>query len=333
MAVEITSSSQQMSTSAGEIATTASNLSSQSGVMAGGIQSLAATSGDLLAHAVSLDEGAREGVERNARLRELAAESRARLDESSVALQELTKDVEVNAAAAEGLASASEEVRSFVSLVHRLARQSKLLSLNAAMEAARAGEHGEGFAVVANEVSRLAATSTEAAEKTATVVAEILSAVEQSRASSARAVETVRTVRSATRQGSDSFGHIERAVHDMESWIAAVERTATTANKLVGDMTARLDELAHGTQSFAAAMEQVAASSEQQSASAEETATAAARLTSSAERLAKLVANIRTAGTLGRTRTPLGMNRISPDQSARSTRSSTSSIVSRPATV
>jgi len=333
MAIEITSSSQQMSTSAGEIATTASNLSSQSGIMAAGIQSLASTSSDLLAHAVSLDEGAREGVERNARLRELAAESRARLDESSLALQELTKDVELNAAAAEGLASASEEVRSFVSLVHRLSRQSKLLSLNAAMEAARAGEHGEGFAVVANEVSRLAATSTEAAEKTATVVAEILSAVEQSRASSARTVETVRDVRSATRQGSDSFGHIERAVHDMEGWIAAVERTAATANKLVGDMTARLDELAHGTESFAAAMEQVAASSEQQSSSAEETATAAARLTSSAERLAKLVANIRTGGTLGRTRTPLGMNRIPSDQSARRTRSSTSSIASRPAKV
>ena len=333
MAGEITSGSQQMSTSAGEIAKTASDLSAQSGVMAEGIQSLAKSSGDLLTYAVSLDEGASEGVERNTRLRQLAHESRARLDESSGALEELSKDVELNAAAAEGLGAASEEVRSFVSLVHRLARQSKLLSLNAAMEAARAGEHGEGFAVVANEVRRLSAMSSEAAEKTGTVVAEILAAVEQSRVSSARTVETVRDVRAATRQGSDSFGHIEKAVHDMESWIAAVERTARAANKLVGDMTGRLDDLAHGTESFAAAMEQVAASSEEQSASSEEIAAATATLTATAERLSRLVANLRTGERNNRIPTPLGMDRIPSDQSVRSTRSSTSSIVSRPATL
>ena len=333
MAGEITASSQQMSASAGKIAKTASDLSAQSGVMAHGIQSLATSSSDLLAYAVSLDEGAREGVERNTRLRQLANESRARLDESSGALEELAKDVELNATAAEGLGAASEEVRSFVSLVHRLARQSKLLSLNAAMEAARAGEHGEGFAVVANEVRRLAAMSSEAAERTGAVVAEILAAVEQSRVSSARTVETVRDVRSATRQGSDSFGHIEKAVHDMESWIAAVERTAGAANKLVGDMTGRLDDLAHGTESFAAAMKQVAASSEEQSASSEEIAAATTTLTATAERLSRLVANLRTAERGGRKPTPLEVERIPSDQSARSTRSSTSSIPSKPATV
>ena len=45
--------------------------------------------------------------------------------------------------AIESLGAASEEIRSFVGLVRKLARQSKLLALNAAMEAARAGEHGE----------------------------------------------------------------------------------------------------------------------------------------------------------------------------------------------
>jgi methyl-accepting chemotaxis protein len=335
MAFEITSSSREMSSSAGEIASTAGDLSTQSGTMAEGIKSLATSAEELVAFAGSLDSGAREGVERNARLRELAVENRARLEESSTALEALSGDVEKNAAAAEGLAAASEEVRSFVSLVHRLARQSKLLSLNAAMEAARAGEHGSGFAVVADEVRRLAAMSTDAAEKTATVVAGILQAVEQSRASSARAVGTVQEVRAATRQGSASFGSIESAVHDMESWVSAVELTATSMNSLVGVMTNRLDDLARGTESFAAAMGQVAASSQQQSASTEEIVSAASTLSASAERLSKLLANLRTTDRRATMRifTPAMGIPVPTDQLARNTRSSTSSMTSRPASV
>jgi methyl-accepting chemotaxis protein len=334
MAAEITSSSQEMSSSAGEIARTAGELSSQSGGMAGGIHSLASSAGELVKFAGSLDAGAREGVARNARLRELAEQNRARLDESSTALETLSNDVEQNAAAAEGLAAASEEVRSFVLLVHRLARQSKLLSLNAAMEASRAGEHGEGFAVVADEVRRLSALSSDAAEKTATVVAGILEAVEQSRASSARAVGTVQEVRAATRQGSASFGSIESAVHDMESWVSAVEQTATSMNTLVGVMTSRLDQLARGTESFAAAMQQVAASSQQQSGSTEEIVAAASTLAASASRLSGLLANLRTTDKRATMRilTPAHVS-LPPDQDARSTLSSTSSIPSRPATV
>jgi methyl-accepting chemotaxis protein len=294
MAGEITASSQEMSSSAGEIAYTASDLSEQSGTMADGLKTLASSANELVQLASSLDVGAREGVQRNARLRELAAENRSRLDESSTALETLSSEVERNADAAEGLAAASEEVRSFVSLVHRLARQSKLLSLNAAMEAARAGEHGEGFAVVADEVRRLSELSSEAAEKTANVVAGILQAVEQSRATATRTVSTVHGVRAATRQGSASFGSIEDAVHDMEGWVEAVEETATAMNSLVGVMTTRLDELSRGTETFAAAMQQVAASSQQQSASTEEIVNAASTLTASAQRLSRLLANLRT---------------------------------------
>jgi methyl-accepting chemotaxis protein len=336
MAGEITASSQEMSSSAGEMAYTASDLSTQSGTMAEGIRTLAASAAELVKFAGSLDAGAREGVQRNAKLRELAAENRARLDESSNALETLSSDVERNADAAEGLAAASEEVRSFVSLVHRLARQSKLLSLNAAMEAARAGEHGEGFAVVADEVRRLSELSGEAAEKTATVVAGILQAVEQSRASATRTVSTVHDVRAATRQGSESFGSIESAVHDLEGWVSAVEGTATSMNTMVGAMTSRLDELARGTEAFAAAMQQVAASSQQQSASTEEIVNAASTLTASSQRLSRLLTNLRTTDKRATMRilTPaLGGVSIPEDQSVLSTRSKTSSIPSSPATV
>lgn len=293
MSAEITAGTEEMAASAGEIAHTASELSQQSTGMAQSIQSLSASAEQLVRIAGELSDGAHEGVERNRHLRELSTASRAKLDESSRALATLAKDVGANAAAIEGLASASLEVRSFVTLVQKLARQSKLLALNAAMEAARAGEHGQGFAVVASEVRRLAAMSSEAAQRTEQVMGGVLHGIDESRASSERSVGAVQQVLDATEHGVRSFVAVEEALETNESWTTAIERAATSANALVAEVTKRLTQLNSGTESFAAAMQQVAASSEEQSASTQEIAAAAAALSSAAEKLSQLVANLR----------------------------------------
>jgi methyl-accepting chemotaxis protein len=293
MTAEINASSEEMAASAGQIAHTASDLSHQANLMAETIQTLAGSSETLVQVAADLDTGAREGVDRNAQLRALALENRARLDQSAHSLETLNADIEASAAAIDQLAQASEEVRTFVTLVQKLARQSKLLALNAAMEAARAGEHGHGFAVVAEEVRRLAAMSSEAAERTERVMSGVLRGIAESRTSSDRTTSTVRTVRAATEEGSRSFGQIEAAVADADGWTSGIQRAAVSTNDLSRELRSKLDTLATGTESFAAAMEQVAASSQEQSASTEEIAAAAGTLAGAAERLGKLVANLR----------------------------------------
>jgi methyl-accepting chemotaxis protein len=295
MSHDITASSEQMAAAAGEIAHTASDLSEQSAGMAGTIAALAKSAGELRTLSEALCTGAHEGVERNTTLRTLALENRAGLDASTTALETLGQDVQASAAAVEALDEASQEIRSFVTLVRKLARQSKLLALNAAMEAARAGEHGEGFAVVASEVRRLASMSADAAERTEAIVNGVLTGIEQSRTSAGRAVATAETVRATTVRASESFAEIERAVAGAESWTRSVEETSSGTSRLVAEMTERLESLSLGTESFAAAMQQVAASSQQQSASTEEIAAAANVLAGAADRLAKLVAGLKLA--------------------------------------
>jgi len=293
MSAQITAGTEEMAASAGQIAHTASELSQQSTGMAQSIQTLSVSAEQLVRIAGELRDGAHEGVARNEQLRGLSLESRTKLDESSRALEVLAKDVAASAATIDGLATASLEVRSFVTLVQKLARQSKLLALNAAMEAARAGEHGQGFAVVASEVRRLSAMSSEAAQRTEQVMGGVLRGIEASRASSERSVATVRQVLEATEHGARSFVAVEDAVRGNETWTTAIERTATSANTLVAEITKRLSQLSTGTESFAAAMQEVAASSEEQSASTQEIAAAAAALSSAAERLSQLVSNLR----------------------------------------
>ncbi|MEO8623020.1 MAG: methyl-accepting chemotaxis protein, partial [bacterium] len=296
MSSEITAGSEEMAATAGEIANTASDLSAQSTTMAETIASLATSAGSLRKLAGELDSGAQDGVERNTSLRTLALENRAGLDASAESLTSLTEDVNASAVAITALSQASEEIRSFVTLVRKLARQSKLLALNAAMEAARAGTQGAGFAVVAAEVRRLSSMSSDAAERTETVVKSVLQGIDASLESASRAVTTANVVRFATTKASESFSDIEAAVDEAEAWTTSIERTAAATSGLVLEMTLRLDSLASGTEAFAAAMEQVAASSEEQSASTQEIAAAANSLGSAADKLSKLVSGLRVTG-------------------------------------
>ena len=293
MSSEITAGTEEMAATAGEIAHTASDLSAQATHMAESIGALAGSAGSLRELAVQLEAGAQEGVRRNTTLRTLATENRAGLDASTESLDTLGNDVNASATAIEALAEASTEIRSFVTLVRKLARQSKLLALNAAMEAARAGAQGEGFAVVAGEVRRLAAMSSDAAERTESVVNGVLNGIEASRQSAGRAVAMAQEVRAASMRASASFSEVERSVADTDPWIAAIETTSVNTSQLSSSMTARLDELSGGTESFAAAMEEVAASSEEQSAATEEIAGAANTLVEAADRLNKLVGGLK----------------------------------------
>lgn len=296
LAEEISAAAEQLAAGAGEMASTAGDLSEQSVNMATSIQAITAASDRLAVVAGELDRGAHEASDRNRQLRALSLENRSRLDESSTALTALSADAAAGVKSVESLVQASEEVRSFVTLVRKLARQSKLLALNAAMEAARAGEEGEGFAVVANEVRRLAAMSSDAAERTEQVVATVLAQIEITRQWSLRTEETVRQVSAVTATGAQSFAEIEATVGDLDAWAGTIEQSAGLAHQLTQEITTQLGALSLGTDTFASAMEQVAASSEQQSAATEEVAAAAAHLTETASRLADVVGHLKVDG-------------------------------------
>ena len=271
---EITGGTEHMAQAASAIAETASTLSTQATDMADTIRLLSLDAGRLSTLSASISVGAADGRARNQRLKTLASESHELLDESARRLDALVVDVQASARATELLATASDQIRGFVTLVQKIARQSKILALNAAMEAARAGEQGEGFTVVANEVRRLAQNATEAAERTDQLMNELIAQMEAARATSSRSLTAVETVRTATAHGRQTFTQVEVAVDAADEWAISMVSSAAAGNTLAAEITQKLDTLNAGTSSFAIAMHDVAAASEEQSASTEEIAAA-----------------------------------------------------------
>ena len=292
---EITGGTEHLAQAASSIALTASTLTQQAVEMADSIGLLANETSRLGELARHLATGAQGGLERNRRLKALASDNHERLDESSSRLGALAEDVQASAQAVEAAGAAADEIRAFVSLVQKIARQSKLLALNAAMEAARAGEQGEGFAVVASEVRRLAANASNAAEQTEALIQGILTRINDARGAGARALDRVQAVRDATEHGRRSFTQVEEAVREADLWTVDMASSATAGDQLVGDLQRRLAELNTGTQGFVHAMHDVAAASEQQSASTQEIAAAAAELSRTAAQLDGAASAFRTS--------------------------------------
>jgi methyl-accepting chemotaxis protein len=293
LARKITESSQAVASAAHQNATTADELSKNATARQHTVLDLVSGATRMTESFGALREASEEGLRRERRLRSVAEENRLRLDENARALDSLTTDSLASVEAISGLASAVEEIRAFLTLVQKISRQSKLLALNAAMEAARAGEQGEGFAVVAAEVRRLAASSAEAAQRTDALVKQMVDNVDRARDCTSRTVSTARGVMEAMLLGRRVFTKVEYSAKEAEEWSGRVELTIGEAAQMATTMSERLNQIAKETETFVRTMRFIAVASDEQSRAIADIAAGAAELTRAANLVSELVSTFK----------------------------------------
>jgi methyl-accepting chemotaxis protein len=208
----------------------------------------------MAASAALLVEDSRAVRTHEKRLQELSQISLTSLQESVGALESLTTDVGDNAGELSALGEASGEIRSFVVLVRKMARQSKLLALNAAMEAARAGEHGSGFAVVAGEVRRLARSSNDAADRTDQLVTAVLERVQRVREASLRAVDAAHEARKAASRSVTTLEELDRSAREATAAAMTEEGDVTSIRAATDAAALPLQQLTREAEALAAAL-------------------------------------------------------------------------------
>ena len=183
------------------------------------------------------------------------------------------------------LAQQTEEINNISQLITSITDQTNLLALNAAIEAARAGEHGKGFAVVADEVRKLAEQSKSSANSIVNLTLEIKADTQNvERAVSESLVSVEDGVKIISHAG-ESFITIVDAVTQMSMQIQEISSTSEELSASAEQVTASINEIAHSSNESSGNLEMIAAAVEEQTASMQQVNAVAVSLSDNAQTL------------------------------------------------
>ncbi len=257
---QMTNAIQGVAKGAQEQAASVGQASQVTGQITTSIQQVAENAGSVRRDSQRAAESAREG---------------ARVVEEVVTGMGIIRErVGLSSEKVEEMGKRSEKIGAILETIEDIASQTNLLALNAAIEAARAGEHGKGFAVVADEVRKLAERSALATREIGVLIGDIQ-----------------RTVREAVQAMSDSTVEVNRGAQRSDQAGAALVEILQAAESVSSEAQLAADaaaEMARAANDLVSAMDNVSAVVEENTAATEEMAAGATEVSHSIESIASV---------------------------------------------
>ncbi|MHB0984561.1 MAG: methyl-accepting chemotaxis protein [Sulfuricella sp.] len=254
---QVSNSVQTLSDSSSQVATSSEHQSEATSAMAAAVEEMTVS----INH---VSDNARDAQEISSKSSGLSSQGSEIIQKAASEMVKISETVRQASQTIEALGQQSNQISTIVQVIKDVADQTNLLALNAAIEAARAGEQGRGFAVVADEVRKLAERTTKATEEITKMIGDMQSS----------AHAAVSTMSGAVTQVSDGVSLANEAGAAMVQIKGGAEQVVHVVN----DITSALAEQSTASNDIAGQVEKVAQMTEENSAAAVETARAADHL-------------------------------------------------------
>jgi methyl-accepting chemotaxis protein len=249
------SASNEISSSTEEMAAGAQEQTQQTTDVAGAVEEMSKTIIETTRNATMASEIAMQSGE-NAR------EGGRVVEETMARMKKIAEVVKESAETVSALGKSSDQIGEIIQVIDDIADQTNLLALNAAIEAARAGEQGRGFAVVADEVRKLAERTTKATKEIATMIKQIQKDTSGAVTSMSHGTEEVEKGRELAEKSSRSLKDIisgSQKVVDVITQVAAASEEQATASEQISK---NIEAISNVTQESAAGTQQIARAAE-----------------------------------------------------------------------
>ncbi len=288
-AEELSASAEQSTKASEHVTITIQELASGSDVQVQNVDKSSEVMNDIMDHTKSIFDNTEKITNDVLHASKMSQDGNQAIEQVNKQMDSIYNNVTSLSQAVKSLDERTSEIGQISNVISGISAQTNLLALNAAIEAARAGEHGKGFAVVADEVRKLAEESNKSTEQISNLISLIQKDAENTLNTMNKASEEVNSGIKVVNTAGSSFQKIDIAVNNVVSQIEDISKAVKDLTAGTEHVTSSINEVSEVAKESASITQNISAATEEQLASMEEISASSQSLATLADDLQNLM--------------------------------------------